>query len=408
LTAAQQLIAPWQAIVNGGFKIAVDGGALTGVAGLNFSALANLNAVAAAIQTAIQGLGGTFAAVTCTWNSVYSQFMITSGTAGPASAVAALAAPAAGVDISGVGFLQMTAATASEIVGGIVAESALAAVTILDGLTTAWYGLTFAAGASNIDIADSDHLAIAAYIEASSNPHIYGLTTAEAAALVQPDTTSIGAQLKVLGYNRTGAVYSSQDPFAVASAFGRLLTVNYLGSNTAITLAWKQLPGVAPEILTSAQSAALDANNYTYYAAFNNNTSIVVNATVASGHFFDEIVGVDWLANYIQTNAYNQLLTTPTKIPQTDSGMNILATGIEASCQQGVANGLLGPGIWNSAGFGQLATGDYLANAFYVYAPPIANQTQAARSARQSVPFQIAAKLAGAVHSALISLTVNQ
>jgi hypothetical protein len=408
LTAAQQLMTSWQAVVNGGFKIAVDGGALTNVTGLNFSALNNLNAVAAAIQTAIQALGGAFAGVTCVWNPVFGQFTITSGTAGPTSAVAALTAPVANADISGVGFLQMTAATASEIVGGIVAESALTAVTILDSLTTAWYGLTFAAGAGNADIADSDHLAIAGYVEASANPHIYGGTTSEAAALVQPDTTSIGAQLKALGYNRTGFVYSSMDPFAVASAFGRLLTVNYQGSNTAITLAWKQLPGVAPEVLTSSQSAALDANNYTYYAAFNNNTSIVVNSTVASGHFFDEIMNVDALANTIQTGAFNQLLTTPTKIPQTDSGMNTLATGIEASCQQFVNNGVLGPGTWNSAGFGQLATGDYLANSFYVYAPPIANQAQAARSARVSVPFQIAAKLAGAVHDVQISLTVNQ
>ena len=302
----------------------------------------------------------------------------------------------------------MTAATASEIVGGIVSESALSAVITLDSLSTIWYGLTFAAGAGNVDIADTDYLAIAGYIEAASNPHIFGITTSEAAAVVAPDTTSIGALLRASNFNRTGAVYSSQDPFAVASALGRLLTVNYQGANTAITLAWKQLPGVTAELLTSAQSAALDANNYTYFAFFNNNTSIIVNGTVASGHFFDEIVNVDALANTIQTNAFNQLLTTQTKIPQTDDGMNTIATGIEGSCQQFVTNGVLGPGTWTSAGFGQLATGEFLANSYYVYAPPIANQSQAARAARQSVPFQVAGKLAGAVHDVFIGVTVNQ
>jgi len=408
LTALQQAIATWQAVTNGGFHIAVDGGVASNVTGLNFSALTNLNAIAASIQAAIQALGGAFVAVTCVWNSTYGQFTISSGTTGATSAVAALTAPTANTDISGVGFLQMTAATKSEIVGGIAAESAIAAVVILDGLTTNWYGLTFAAGAGNVDIVDSDHLAIAAYIEADTFPHLYGLTTSEGAALITPDTTSIGAQLKALGYNRTGFQWSSSDPFAICSAFGKLLTINFLANNTMLTLMWKQEPGVLAENLTSGQSASLDANNYIYFANFNNNTAIIVNGTVASGHYFDEIIGVDWLANYIQTNIYNLLYTTPTKIPQTDAGMHQLATQIQVSCEAGVNNGLLAAGTWNSAGFGQLKTGDFMPKGFYIFTPPIASQSQGARSARISVPFQIAAKLAGAVHDVSIALTVNQ
>jgi len=408
LTALQQAIANWTAINNGGFHITVDGGANTNVTGLNFAAAGNLNAVAAIIQTGIQALGGSFAAVTCKWNASTGQFQITSGTSGASSSVSALTAPIAGTDISGAGFLGMTAALAAEVVNGIVAETALTAVTILDSLTTQWYGLGFAAGVSNADIVDADYMAIAGYIEAASNPHIFAVTTSDATALDLGDTTSIGAQLKAADFNRTGATWSSQDPYAGISELARLLTVNYAGSNTAITLAWKQLPGVTAEILTLQQSDALDANNYSYFAQFTNSTSVIVNGTVASGHFYDEIVGVDALAATIQTNAYNQLLTTQTKIPQTDSGMNTIATGIEGSCQQFVTNGVLAPGPWTSAGFGQLTTGEFLAQGYYVYAPPIANQSQAQRAARISVPFQVAGKLAGAVHDVSISLTVNQ
>lgn len=73
LSAPEQAIALFQAITNGGFDILIDGGAQT-LTALNFSNLSNLNAVAAAIQTAFSG------AATCVWNGF--QFVITSATTG--------------------------------------------------------------------------------------------------------------------------------------------------------------------------------------------------------------------------------------------------------------------------------------------------------------------------------------
>lgn len=83
-------------------------------------------------------------------------------------------------------------------------------------------------------------------------------------------------------------------------------------------------------------------------------------------------------------------------------------TTVEQVCAQGVVNGLLGPGVWNSGGFGALNQGDFLAKGFYVYAPPISTQAQADRAARKSVPIQVAAKLAGAIHSIDVLINVNQ
>lgn len=406
LSTTQQAMSNWTTIVAGSFKVAIDGSAVTNVPCGSFAAAGNLNAVAAIIQTALRAIAtGGFTLSTCTWNAASGQFQIASGTTGATSTVSALTAGNAN-DFSAQ--LLMTAGTLSELVAGIGAESALAAVTTIDAMATQWYGLTFAAGVANVDISDADYQAVAAYIEAAPNPHLFGITTSEAQAAVSPDTTSIGAVLKTFGYNRTGFQWSSTDPYAVCSALGKLLTTNFLANTSTITLAWQTEPGVQAETLTSAQAAALDANNYMYFANFNNATAIIVNATVASGHFFDEIIGVDWLVNFIQTNLFNTLAQAGTKIPQTDDGMNILATSIEASLTQSVNNGLLGPGTWTAAGFGQLKTGQYLANAWYVFAPPIATQAASARAARQSVPFQIAAKLAGAVHGVSASLVVNQ
>jgi hypothetical protein len=64
--------------------------------------------------------------------------------------------------------------------------------------------------------------------------------------------------------------------------------------------------------------------------------------------------------------------------------------------------------VWNSAGFGTLNQGDFLAKGFYVYAPAVATQNQSDREARKSVPIQVAAKLAGAVHTIDVQITVNR
>lgn len=403
LSAAQQQMSNWTSITAGQFKVSIDNSAVTNVTCGTFAAQTNLNGVASIIQTALQAVGsGGFTAATCIWNG--SQFIIRSGTTGILSSVSALTAGTAN-DISAQ--LLMTAGTLTYLQPGIAPESAVAAVTLFDTqINTAWYGLTFAAGTNNQDIADSDHQAVAAYIEGATNPHIYAITTQNTSAIVSPDTTSIGAVLKTLGYNRSFVQYSSSNPFAVASMLGRMATVNFDGNSTTITLMFKQEPGITAEVLTPTQAAALNSNNYNYFAAFNNNTFIIVNGKVASGQFIDTIWGVDWLANNIQGNVYN-LLYGSNKVPQTDAGMHQIATAIEASLAQGVNNGLLAPGTWQAAGFGQLVTGQFLQKGYYVYQPPLATQSQTDRAARKSVPFQVAAKLAGAVHSVNITLNVN-
>jgi hypothetical protein len=102
------------------------------------------------------------------------------------------------------------------------------------------------------------------------------------------------------------------------------------------------------------------------------------------------------------------MYTSPTKIPQTDAGNQTIITMIESVLSQAVRNGLLAPGVWQSAGFGALSQNDFLAKGFYVYAPPIAQQNASDRAARKSVTFQVAAKLAGAIHTVDILINVNR
>jgi hypothetical protein len=394
LTTAQQALTNFTAISTGALKLAIDGAAATTLTGLNFSACANLNAVAAVINTALA------AAATCVWDGEH--FVIKSATTGSSSSVGFPTAPASGTDMKAL--LGLVQASGARTVVGVVAESADAAAALIDALPTYWYGLMLASAS----VVDADHLAIAAYIEAATRPHAYGLTTSAAAAIDGASTTDIGSQLEVAGYKRTFGQYSTSSPYAVASMFGRALTTDFNANNSTITLMYKQEPGVAAEQLTTAQADVLDAKRYNYFVAFDNSTAIIVGGRMFGDAYIDEIVGLDWFANRVQTDVWNLLYGSDTKIPQTDAGNQQIANAIEASCVAAVNNGLLGPGTWTNTGFGQLKQGQFMAKGYYVYAPPIASQASADRAARKSVPFQVAAKLAGAVHTADITLNVNR
>lgn len=392
LTAAQQTIANWTAITNGAFKISIDGGGLQTLSALDFSAVTNLNGVASIIAAALSG-------ASCEWTG--SKFEVISASTGTGSTVGFAQSPASGTDISAQ--LRLTAATGASQVGGIASETALAAIQILDALPTQWYGLMFAAE----DASDDDYLAVAGFIEGAGLPHLFGVTTADPDSLDANEDTDIGALLKELGYNRSFAHFSTASPYAAAGIFGNAFTVNFDADNSTITLMYKQVAGVAAELLTTSEANALQGKNINVYVAYNNDTSIVQYGTMASGVYFDEVHGTDWLANRMQTDIYN-LLFGSKKVPQTDSGNHLIGTVVESSCAAGVTNGLLGPGTWQSGGFGQLQQGDFLPKGYYVYVPPISLQSPTDRAARKSVPIQVAAKLAGAIHEVDILINVNR
>ncbi|HBS7339937.1 TPA: DUF3383 domain-containing protein [Klebsiella pneumoniae] len=268
---------------------------------------------------------------------------------------------------------------------------------------TNWYGLAIADSA---DLVEADVISVAAAIEASSLSRILAVTTDDVNVLVAGNTDNIGYKLKAAGYGRTFWQYSSSSKYAAISAFGRAFTVNFTGNNTTITLKFKTEPGVTYETLTTAQAAAIDAINGNVYVYYANDTAIIQQGVMANGDFFDERHGLDWLQNYVQTNLYNLLYTSTTKIPQTDAGVTRLMTNVEASLDQAVNNGLIAPGVWNGGPIGQIESGDTLTKGYYVYADAVANQAQSDREARKSPVIQAAIKMAGAIHYGDVQINV--
>lgn len=402
LTPAQQLPSAWTGITAGTFKITINGGSAVNITGLDFASDTNMDAVAATIQAAITT---ATVAATIVWNPTYNRFEITSNTTGSTSAVLFLQADT-GVDVSAP--MMMTAANAPECyeVQGIAVETALAAVAEFDvQFGQLWFALSI------LGVTNSAAVSVAEYIQAAANYHYYGTTTQEAAAIeLTGDTTSLPYLLsQVGGLSRTCCQYSSTDPYAVVSLLARILTTDYTGNNTVIDLMWKNEPTVTPEFLTSSQGQALANKSCNVFAQYNNNTAIIQTGISSAGipYYIDTIIGSIAWALAVQTAVFNLIYSNSSKIPQTDGGMHQIQTTIEAVCIQFVNNGLLAPGVWDAVGFGNLNEGDYLSKGYYVYAPPIASQSLSDRAKRISVPFQVAGKLAGAVNTVNVAITLS-
>ena len=266
-----------------------------------------------------------------------------------------------------------------------------------------WYGLVIAAPLTAVE-ADS----VAALIEAADPVRMFGYTIQDPNALKKTIKTDAAYKLAEKKYRRTFTIYSSDNPYAAASVFGRAFGVNFMGTKTTITLKFKQLPSIAPEDIETDEAAALKDKNCNVFAKYSNGAAILQEGVMCDGSYIDEIHGLDWFQNHLETALFNLYYTSTTKISQTPAGVNRQCAVLERACEQAVTNELLGEGQWNGESFGTLETGDYLSKGFYVFANSLDDQPQSEREGRKAPVFQIASKLAGATHFANVNVSVNR
>jgi hypothetical protein len=324
------------------------------------------------------------------------------------SSVGFATSPASGTDISAM--LGLTAALSQEIANGFAAESPAACALALTNASSAFYGLTFAAQTT---ITTAQYLAVCGFIEGLDLTRMFGVTTQDTASLSPLVSNDLGSLMSAGAYDQSFIQYSSSSPYAAASLFGRMFSVDFTAQNSTINLMYKQEPGVDAEDLQSGQANALEAKNINAFVGYDNDTAIIQYGVLSSGNFIDEIWGLDWLQNALQTVVYNLLYTATTKIPQTDAGQNQLTNACASVCgnQPGgaVYNGLFGPGTWESSTvFGSLQTGQFLPLGYYIYSPSVESQSESDRATRVAPPIQIAGKLEGAFQGADVIVTANR
>lgn len=392
LTAAEQTLSGWTAITNGSIKFSIDGTDRT-LSSLNFSAATNLNGVASVINAALTG--GTVA-----WDG--SRFTVTSSTTGATAVVNYATSTGSGTDISAK--MKLTNEFALAPVPGYAAETPVQAVAAFANQSGMWYGLSFAA--STMPTA-AQLVEVGAFIEGASISRIFGVTETDTRVLDASYTSDLASQFKALNYKRTCVQYSP-NKYAVCSLMGRAFSVNFSANRSTITLMYKQEPGVVAELITETQAQTLKFKRCNVFVKYQNDTAIIQYGVMSGQAYFDEIHGLDWFADALQTAEYNLLYQSKTKIPQTDAGQNQLVTVAANVCQEAINNGLIAPGQWNADGFGQIERGDFLTEGFYIYTQPMAAQDQSIREQRIAPPIQIALKLAGAIHEIDCIVDVNR
>lgn len=308
-----------------------------------------------------------------------------------------------GTDISAQ--LKLTSATAISLVPGYDAETPAECIVEMADFSPDWYGCMFQASTQPTD---EQSLAVSAVVEALALKRIYGVTITNTNVLSALVTNDLASEMKDGGYKQSFCQYS-ENAYAIASLFGRMFSVNFNANRSTITLMYKQEPGVSAEDLTTAQASTLQDKRCNVFVQYVNDTNILQYGVMSGPAYIDEIHGLDWLQNAIETECYNLMYTSATKIPQTDSGVNQFVTKISQVCDSAVNNGLVAPGIWTSdAVFGQLETNQYLKAGYYIYAQPLALQSQSDREARIAPPIQVAIKLAGAIQEIDVIVDVNR
>lgn len=195
--------------------------------------------------------------------------------------------------------------------------------------------------------------------------------------------------------------------FAAAYA-SRLQSVNFDGSNTALTMNLQTLQTIEPdEGMTQNIKNVCEDAGVDIYVSTAGDPGVY---SFEPNKYADEVFNLIWFVAQLEVNGYNALKQVGTKVPQTEPGVSLLKSAYQQACQQGVINGYIAPGRWTSAEFfGNQAdlVNNILQKGYYIYSQPVNQQSAADRAERKAPLIQIAIKEAGAIHSSIVNVFVN-
>jgi len=129
-------------------------------------------------------------------------------------------------------------------------------------------------------------------------------------------------------------------------------------------------------------------------------TAIYGESYMAGDYFFDEIHGVDWLTDAIQTEVYGYLVSRTTKVPYTDKGVAALQQQVTRVLDTAVLNGLIAPG--------ETIDGTFLGTGYQVTTIPVADTSASEKQNRQYNGLSFVALGAGAIHGVQIQGTFER
>lgn len=383
-------LANFIAVTNGNLKVTIDGN-VHNIANLDFSnctTFADVGEVlqAAIIDVIIEAQGST-------------QVSFTSNKVGTESSIELAAYAGGGTDLTGASYLNIGA-------GATTPGADSSGETIAAAIARLLPQQFFAGVITNLDIEDDVIETTAAAVEAQDMLFLHHIASSEdIAGIATTIQQATEKKTRLLPYLTGGQEAANLYKAAYA---GRGFSQDMTGSNTSFTMHMKQLATIDPDgnlsqtLLQACETAGCDP-----YVAIRGYPMVYC---TGGNDYFDNQYSDLALKFALEVAGFNYLAGTNTKVPQTEQGMNGLKAAYIAILRQFVNNGELAPGAWNSSQtFGDPATfiNNIAATGYYVYSSPVAQQSAAARNARQAPLVQIACKRAGAIQSSNVIVLIN-
>jgi hypothetical protein len=382
-----------QQISDGSFDIDIDG-ATENITGLDLRTSTTLEEIATLIDAALAG-------GSCVYTD--SSFIITSDTTGATSLLTYATDGATGTSIIAV--LGIDQNSASVLTQGVNA-SVLSAETKVEGIS-AVKALVNIKGACFIDsTTDQESQDLATWGQANE---IMQYDVFNNATNLEIDVTNPVWIIKLASQSNYRMLYSKAGNRTLAVGYmARNHTVLFTGENTAITMQLKEIKGVVAESYSQTELDKAKAVGLDLYTLFK--ASVPKLLTSGANDFTDNVYNLMAYVDAVQTDAFNILGTTATKIPQTTPGLNTLLDGLEKTSQGFVSAGVFAPGTWTSTDrFGDVGTfnRNIEEKGYYWYSIPLSEQPQSERTERKTPVLQNAVKNSGAFHSASIVISFN-
>lgn len=276
---------------------------------------------------------------------------------------------------------------------------------------TWWYQSFFTSGAY---AAEADVLEIADWCEQNAS-WFPNCQTGAAVVQIRNETidTDIASKLTALGYRHAQTFAHATDPYSGIAYDKHFAVVNYTGTDTTITGEFKKSPGVLAEDLTGSAMAAMEkpTKKATYYSVVelqgSSDMGRWLNTITHStyGEYTDDVWNLDAFVNGLIVAIYNAMANVPRKLQQTPRGQAVLLAAARRIGNQYIRNGYLGPRVYTDPDTG---AEDQYTEGFEILtkAEDILYISDVERNARFAAPINFRLFRAGAIHKAIVDVSV--
>ena len=262
------------------------------------------------------------------------------------------------------------------------------------------YGV-YVCGASDADITQTTTL-----IELESKRIVFFESSNNDCLIAAPAADDVFTALAKVPLERAIGIYSKV-AYAGAALMGLALGRETGLENSAFSLSYLTLKGVAAEPVTPGEYAILMAKNGNVVAKRGQNYELLHMGRTLSGVPYDDVMYIDMTQNAIEARVMAAVAGTRTKLPQTDAGMAVVIAAVTNALEYMVDVGYVAEGIWNGDEIKSLLPGDVLAGGFMIFTESFASLSQQDREARKLPPITVAIKTSGTIESVVINVNVN-